>query len=311
MTTPDERSVMTYVSEYYHRFAQQGVKELAARRVNKFLAFAKNINTRKAEYEKRAKTLQEWVAGAGTQLSEYKFGDTLDEAKAAQAHLRNLVVTEEPPMQGEKLDLETLFAEIQTELKVNDRAPYTPPGGLSPEAIEDSMIKLSETERKFGASVRENRFRFIKKEESKLSEEKIAEFKESFQHFDANKNNQLDRTEFKAACTVMNVPVKDEKVFEAVFLKATEGATHVSEDQFIKFMTELLEDKDTPEQVKASFKMMADDKDFITADQMNVPPISQEDVQYLSTAMPQKDSGLDYAAYVDANFVKQTSSNAM
>jgi Ca2+-binding EF-hand superfamily protein len=264
----------------------------------------KNIKTRQAEYEKRVRALLDWIAAQGTQLQEYKFGDTLDEAKAAQAHLRNLVVTEQPPQQGEKLDLETLFAEIQTELKVNDRAPYVPPEGLSPESVEDAMSKLGDNERKFGESVRNNRFKFIQKEETKLSPEKVAEFKESFEHFDANKNNQLDRIEFKAACTTMNVPFKDDKAFDAVFVKATDGGSHVSLDQFVRFMTEVQEDRDTPEQVKASFKMMADDRDFIVADQLNVPPITQEDVQFLSTAMPAKDTGLDYNAYVDANFVK-------
>ena len=32
---PDERSVMTYVSEYFHKFAAQGAQELAGRRIAK------------------------------------------------------------------------------------------------------------------------------------------------------------------------------------------------------------------------------------------------------------------------------------
>jgi hypothetical protein len=38
---PDERSIMTQVAEYFARFAQQDVKEVAARRAAKFLAFTK------------------------------------------------------------------------------------------------------------------------------------------------------------------------------------------------------------------------------------------------------------------------------
>jgi hypothetical protein len=39
---PDERSIMTQVSEYFHRFAQQDVKEVAARRAANFLASPRN-----------------------------------------------------------------------------------------------------------------------------------------------------------------------------------------------------------------------------------------------------------------------------
>jgi hypothetical protein len=48
---PDERSVMTYVSEFFHRFAQQDVREIAARRAQKFCQFARSVQERKNAYE--------------------------------------------------------------------------------------------------------------------------------------------------------------------------------------------------------------------------------------------------------------------
>jgi len=63
-------------------------------------------------------------------------------------------------------------------------------------------------------------------------------------------------------------------------------------------------DIDTPEQIKESFRAVADGATYITPQQLNVRPLTQEDVEYLKTAMPGHSSGgLDYGAFVDKHFV--------
>jgi actinin alpha len=300
---PDERSIMTQVSEYFHRFAAQGLKELAARRARNFVMFQRAMKLRQIDYERKARDLLGWIATSIHSFSEYKFGDTLEDALNASAVLRGFAVSEKPPKAGDKIDLENLFAEINTELKVNNRAAYRPPTDVSPEAIETGFNRLWEAEKKFGVAVRENRFRFIKKEEKKISPEQIAEFEASFRHFDTNKNNQLDKTEFKAALAALSIPFKDEKAFDATFGSVTEGGTHVSLSQFVKYMSSLQQDKDTPDQVKESFRALADGGDVIAASQLNIPPLGEEDVKYLTGEMPTRGTGLDYNAFVDANFV--------
>ena len=67
--------------------------------------------------------------------------------------------------------------------------------------------------------------------------------------------------------------------------------------------TEITADKDTPEQIIAAFKTLANDSPFISADSLRVPPLNNEDVEYLSGAMPAHASGgLDYSAFVNSSF---------
>ena len=67
--------------------------------------------------------------------------------------------------------------------------------------------------------------------------------------------------------------------------------------------TEITADKDTPEQIIAAFKTLANDSVSISADALRVPPLNNEDVEYLSGAMPQHASGgLDYSAFVNSSF---------
>jgi len=300
---PDERSVMTYVSEYFHRFAQQDLKEIAARRAQKFVNFARRINARKHDYEQRVKALLEWVQEKEKLYSVHKFGETLDDATKCQADLKVYYLTEKPPKIAEKMDIEALFAEIQTELKVNDRPPYIPPAELSPEAVDNAWDRLVGVERQFGVAARNNRYRFIAKEESQISAEKIQEFKESFAHFDANKNNTLDRLEFKAAAGAMSVPFRDEACFNKVFSEVAEGKTTINLDQFLRYMTKLQQDTDTPEQLTEAFRSLAHDADTVTPAQLAVPPLTEEDVKFLVSQMPDRGSGqLDYREFINHSF---------
>jgi len=300
---PDERSVMTQVSEYFHRFAAQDQKETAARRAAKFLRFAKQMEAKKQGYEERARALVGWVDRSVDILSDSHYGDTLEEAKECFQSFRNFIVNDKPQKSAEKLDLELLYAEIQTELKLNDRPPYSPPEELSPDAIEKNWGKLTSVESHRGVKMRENRFRFIKKEENKISEEKVAECKASFTHFDQNGDHALDKLEFKAANSAMSVVFKNDDHFNKTFDEVSGGKGSVNLDQYMQYIVALQEDRDTPEQLKDSFRQMAADGDTITGDQLNIPPLTEEDVAYLKSVMPKAgEDKYDYNAFVDQSF---------
>jgi len=267
--------------------------------------FQRAMKHRQNEYARRAAALVSWIDFSISHFSEYKFGETLEDALNASADLRGFVVSEKPPKSGDKIDLDNLLAEINTELKVNNRAVYRPPPEVAPEALDAAFTRLYEAEKAFGVRVRENRFRFVKKEEKKISAEQIAEFESSFRHFDTNKNNQLDKTEFKAALAALSVPFKDEKAFETAFSTVAEGGTHVTLPQFTRYLSSLQEDKDTPEQVKESFRSLADNNPTISAAQLGTPPLESADVEYITSEMTSNASGgYDYNAFVDANFTR-------
>ncbi len=303
---PDERSVMTYVSEYFHRFAQQNAKEVAARRAAKFVQFARSMQQKKHDYEARVLALLAWVAGKQAEFKDAKFGETLDEAKGASDGLKAYFVTDKPPKIAEKLDIESLLAEIQTELKVNGRAPYVPDQKVAPDTVDAAWDSLTASEKAHSNAVRDNRNRFIQKTEIKLSAEQIAEFKASFAHFDANKDDAMDRLEFKAANAAMSVTFKDEKAFEKTYQEVSAGTGSVSMAQYLEYMSTLQEDRDSPDQLLEAFKSLAgDDTEGVTAAQLAIPPLTEEDQKFLAQAMPQTANGkLDYNAFVAQSFAK-------
>jgi Ca2+-binding EF-hand superfamily protein len=144
----------------------------------------------------------------------------------------------------------------------------------------------------------------VSKKVESVSDDKVAEFTEAYKHFDKDNDGALDRLEFKAALSAMSIPVRDDVALDTLLKEVSGGAPTIGLDQWIKWNTEINTDKDSPEQVKAAFKTLADDRDTISADNLRVPPLTAEDVEYLGSAMPQAATGgLDYKAFVDASFL--------
>jgi len=115
---PDERSVMTYVSEYFHCFAGMDVKERATARVAKLLAFNKSMEDLQHDYEAKARALLEWIHHAEQRMSERDTPADGEAAKRKFEEHKHYLIQEKPQKTANKLDLESLFAEIQVCLAI-------------------------------------------------------------------------------------------------------------------------------------------------------------------------------------------------
>ena len=297
---PDERSIMTYVSEFFHAFASANQGEAALRRGKKFLDFARSMAARHDEYARRAAKLLTWIDDTCTKFEDFQPGSNLEEAKDALQYFRDYVVSDKPPNLGEFFDLMALLAEIQTDLTVNGRPAYVPPEGLSPSEIDAAFETLTKIEVSYQESARAHRFTFVQAIESGLSSEQLAEFKASFAHFDANKNGLLSPNEFRAALVAVNVSYRDDAEFNAVFVaNATDGS--ITEQGYIQFMTTLAADNDTAAQVKESFSVLAGGNAGVISDaQLN--SFSPEEQEFIKANAPAVEGGYDFATFVDANY---------
>jgi len=276
---PDERSIMTYVSEYFHCFASQNVKEKSAARVQKFVQFNMQMEEAEHEYENKAQELLNWIHSTIKRLDARNFGDSLENAKALFEDHKKYLSTEKPGKSSNKLDLESSFAAIQTKLSVYNRVPYKVPHGYSTDDLDAAWDALEKAEKARGAALRENMFRFISKAKTTISEEQLKEFEASFNHFDKDKSGELDKLEFKAALSALSIPFKDEEAFNRLFNLVSEGNPKISKEQFMNYLISISEDKDTPDAIKSSFATMADgNSSSIAKPQLNCVPLQNNEM---------------------------------
>jgi len=196
------------------------------------------------------------------------------------------------------MDLEALFAEIQTTLKVNGLAPFAPPEDVMPERIQKAIDLLTEDQNTQGAKVRENRFRFIEKKQDTSGEALQDEIKRSFDSFDASKNGKLSPIEFEAACMQMGVVTKDQGQKDALFSKLAQGGAEISFDQYFGWMkSRMVLSLDDPDSVRGAFSTMADGKAGLSdADLNSLPPDDREFVK--ANFKRNADGTYDYAKFV-------------
>merc|ERR1712168_249532 len=111
----------------------------------------------------------------------------------------------------------------------------------------------------------------------------MEEFRKSFTHFDKKRNRRLEPKEFKACLVSLGYNIRDDRQGEADFQRIMSivdpnGAGYVTFDAFLDFMARETTDTDTAEQVMQSFRILAGDKPFITADilRRELPPDQAE-----------------------------------
>ncbi|CAI9724319.1 alpha-actinin-like isoform X1 [Octopus vulgaris] len=116
-----------------------------------------------------------------------------------------------------------------------------------------------------------------------ISEDQMNEFRMSFNHFDKTRSRRLEPKEFKACLVSLGYKIRDDKQGETDFQRIMSivdpnGSGYVSFDAFLDFMTRETADTDTAEQVMQSFKILAGDKNYITAQilRQELPPEQAE-----------------------------------
>ncbi|KAI8914816.1 calponin homology domain-containing protein [Powellomyces hirtus] len=127
---PDERSVMTYVAQYFHAFSAQDKMGTAGRRVGQLGQIIQQAWEMQNDYEERVRTLMSDIGGMQTTWVRSSFGGYTD----ARRQLHEFETYKNTTKRGwvaERRELDSLLGNIQTKLKTYNLRPYTPPAGLT------------------------------------------------------------------------------------------------------------------------------------------------------------------------------------
>uniref|UniRef100_A0A8C9ART0 F-actin cross-linking protein n=1 Tax=Prolemur simus TaxID=1328070 RepID=A0A8C9ART0_PROSS len=116
-----------------------------------------------------------------------------------------------------------------------------------------------------------------------ISQEQMSEFRASFNHFDRDHSGTLGPEEFKACLISLGYDIGNDPQGEAEFARIMSIVDPnrlgvVTFQAFIDFMSRETADTDTADQVMASFKILAGDKNYITMDELRreLPPDQAE-----------------------------------
>jgi Ca2+-binding EF-hand superfamily protein len=297
--SPDDKSIMTYVMEYFLFFAGDTQKELAAKSLADWLNFVQGLREQMNDYERRAKALVAWKDETISTWTATEIGPSKSDALDAFQALRAFVGEQRPIQEMEKMDVESLFAEIQTTLLKNDLAPYKPPAGLSPDEIQDHFGALSKAQGDHGAKVRAAKFKHIEKKQDTSSDDIKEEVKKSFNNFDKNSNGFLNKEEFIGGCMNMGIALRTTEEKDQLFDSLAENA-QISYAAYEGWMMSRMNvTMDSPDSIKAAFKALANGNSVLQQNDLNTPPLTDAHRKFLADQDESQSDGFDYSTFVD------------
>ncbi|TGZ70583.1 hypothetical protein CRM22_003120 [Opisthorchis felineus] len=123
---PDERSVMAYVSMYYHKFAGASKATMAANRIANLLKEQRENARLIEEYETISSNLLNWIMAKLKHFSVRNPQQTVASVEHLQSESRVYRREEKPSKLQDKALLETTYNTLQTRLRLSKRPAYVP-----------------------------------------------------------------------------------------------------------------------------------------------------------------------------------------
>uniref|UniRef100_A0A3P8V6X7 Actinin alpha 4 n=1 Tax=Cynoglossus semilaevis TaxID=244447 RepID=A0A3P8V6X7_CYNSE len=111
-----------------------------------------------------------------------------------------------------------------------------------------------------------------------ISQEQLYEYRASFNHFDKKRSGQMVSEDFRALLISTGTSLGDAEFARIMGIVDPNASGAVTFQAFIDFMSTETTDTDTADQVIASFKILAGDKNYITAEELRreLPPDQAE-----------------------------------
>ncbi|KAF0989328.1 hypothetical protein HZS_3952 [Henneguya salminicola] len=147
-TAPDPKSVMTYISAFYHEFSKNQLADSAARRINRVLDTNEENAKKIQDYERISSDLLEWI---NKKIDDFKESgpedQQLDQLLERVNDINKYRKDEKPPRAKEKAELENLISSIKTRMHLQKRPDFVPMEGHSIKDVHKAWDNLNHFEK--------------------------------------------------------------------------------------------------------------------------------------------------------------------
>jgi len=144
-----------------------------------------------------------------------------------------------------------------------------------------------------------------------VSAQQMKEYKETFNHFDVDQDNTLNRLEFKSCLSALGLINIDfeggDAKFEHIFQDVSGGADKILFDHFVEYMNRLAGSSMDQAQIASSFNTLAGGRQFLTVNDCHAGGFQKEEIEFITLNLPPvagTEGGYDYNAYLKNSYKK-------
>lgn len=218
---PDEKSVLTYVSSFYHTFAKMKTEALGGKRIGKIIKFLSDIDKLIEAYEQQVFEMQQWIQTKIKKHYDFVFPNSLDSIKSLMLTFnKEYRAIEKTAKFEQKSMLAANFYNINMKLTSQKQAKYQPPEGRTLHDLETAWKQLEDAEHERDLALKKELNRQEQLEQSYAQFDKKAKLREDWLSEMAN--------------ILSNSLVSDTSQIEATFRKQEAIGTdmHARSDRF-------------------------------------------------------------------------------
>ncbi|XP_042194068.1 spectrin beta chain, non-erythrocytic 5 [Callorhinchus milii] len=177
---PDEKSIMTYVSLYYHYFSRLRQDQTVQKRITKTIGRLQGIEKWKIEYEALVSNLLQWISRKVKELDTRSFPSSLSGMQSLMTDFKHFRTVEKPPKYQERGLIEAHLFNIRTKLRANNMRQYMPPEGRLLSDIERHWELLEKAEHRREKALLQEMLRLQRLEELVQKFRKKAVLRETY-----------------------------------------------------------------------------------------------------------------------------------
>nr|XP_033806940.1 spectrin beta chain, non-erythrocytic 5 isoform X2 [Geotrypetes seraphini] len=143
---PDEKSIMTYMSLYYHYFSKMRQGQTVQKRVSNIMSLLMEVDTLKHQYEWMVSELLKWIKQKVLEMNDRQFPNSVQGMRHLMVNFKAFRTQEKPPKYKERGIIEAHLFNIRTKLQARNLRPYLPPEGRTLRDIETHWTVLEKVE---------------------------------------------------------------------------------------------------------------------------------------------------------------------
>jgi|EP00945_MAST-04E_sp_MAST-4E-sp1_P000048 hypothetical protein len=145
---PDEKSIATYVSQFYVLFAKQMQSEQYIKSILTAVAVTRRHDDLISKYNAETKDLKEWIMSKSAEL-ENNANNLPNNTAGVRAMLTEFYDYRQnvkPTRQGELIEIQGILGSLHSSAKGNNRPMFRPADGLNPADLEGELSQLEAKE---------------------------------------------------------------------------------------------------------------------------------------------------------------------
>lgn len=143
---PDEKSVLTYLSLFFHVFAKMKNQQKSGSRIANITGRLMEVDRMISNYENLTSQLITWIQNQIAKLNDTDLPNSLSDLQKEMTKFKEYLTIEKPPKLSERSEVEAMLFSIRTKMKALGQPPFVPTDGTLVQDIEKAWSELEKAE---------------------------------------------------------------------------------------------------------------------------------------------------------------------